>query len=413
MLVRLPRTWVVAALFVLQIGLLVIGVGREYQLKHEDNNALHATFARSHLELGLQTTRAQNYFYNPSIDVGRVYAHHPPAPGLTLAAVYWLTGRDGPAVTRATAIVFHVLATWLFYGFARRVFKRDREVLLSTLLFIVVPESAFFGRMMNHEVLVLPAAILLVRGYWESIRDGWSTPRWVAAVLVGATWAALSGWAGFFTIGACAAHAGWTLRVQQKRRALRALVLLSVTGVALFALDVAQAIWALGGDVAYLRDILGTRMGSGNSYGLGSWLGRVVELHWRYFGLTSLFAVTALGYRGFRALRLDGATDPAVDVGLLFLLAGAAYIAIFNVNAQQHDYWQFLLLPASAIALTLTYRWILEGLGDGRRRGAWLALLIFVTCDISATAVYTLQERHLRTEAYCEETVAVFRRDFL
>ena len=100
----------------------------------------------------------------------------------------------------ATAVLFHLLATWLFYLFARRIFARDREVLLSTLFFIVVPESTFFGRMMNHEVLVLPAVILLVRGYWECIRGGWSTPRWVAAVAAGTIWAALSGWAGFFAV---------------------------------------------------------------------------------------------------------------------------------------------------------------------------------------------------------------------
>ena len=408
-----PRSAVVLALFVLQIALLLIGIGREYRLKHEDNNALHATFARSHLELGLQTTRGQNYFFNPSTDVGSVYAHHPPAPALTLAVVYRVTGRDGPAVTRATAVAFHLLATWLFYLFARRIFVRDREVLLSTLLFIVVPESTFFGRMMNHEVLVLPAAILLVRGYWESIQSRWSTPRWAAAVVVGAVWAALSGWAGFFVIGACGAHAGWELVVRQNRRALRALVVLPVIGIALFALDVAHAIWVLGGDVAYLREVLQSRMGSGNPYGVGRWLGRVGELHWRYFGVTSLCAVTVLGYRGLRSLRLDGARDPAVDVGSLFLLAGAAYVVVFNFNAAQHDYWQFLLLPASAIALTLTYRWILEGLGHGRRRAAWFALLIFVTFDISATAIYTLQERHRRAEAYCQRVVAEFRRNYL
>lgn len=410
---HLPRSTIVPALFLLQIALLLIGISRDYELKHEDNNALHATFARSHLELGLQKTLGQNHFFNPSTGVVQVYAHHPPAPALALAVVYRVTGRDGPAVTRATAVAFHVLGTWLFYCFMRRVFGRDREVFLSTLLFVVLPESTFFGRMMNHEVLVLPAAILLVRGHWESIREGWSTPRWATAVLVGATWAALSGWAGFFAIAACAAHAGWEVLVRRNPRAHRSLIVLSVIGCALFALDVAHAIWVLGGDAAYLREVLESRMGSGNPFGLGRWFSRVLELHWRYFGLTSLFAVSALAYRGLRALRIDGARDPAVDVGFLFLLAGAAYVAVFNLNAQQHDYWQFLLLPASAIALTLTYRWIVEGVGAGRRRSAWLALLAFVTLDISATAIYTLQERHLRTEAYCQETVAVFRRDFL
>jgi class 3 adenylate cyclase len=46
--------------------------------------------------------------------------------------------------------------------------------------------------MVNHEVLVLPFAILLVRGYWESIHGDWSRPRWMAAVGLGALGAAFN-----------------------------------------------------------------------------------------------------------------------------------------------------------------------------------------------------------------------------
>ena len=97
----------------LQLSLLTIGIGRDYRLKHEDNNALHATFARSHVQLGLGTTRGQNYFHSPATASGEAYANHPPGPGLTLAVVYSLTGRDGPVITRATAVAFHVLSTIL------------------------------------------------------------------------------------------------------------------------------------------------------------------------------------------------------------------------------------------------------------------------------------------------------------
>ena len=42
------------------------------------------------------------------------YANHPPGPGLVLAAAYYLTGNDGPLITRATAAAFHVFAALLF-----------------------------------------------------------------------------------------------------------------------------------------------------------------------------------------------------------------------------------------------------------------------------------------------------------
>ena len=104
----------VAAIFALQLGLLAIGITRDYRLKHEDNNALHATFARAHLQLGFETTKGQNYFHNPATGSGVFYANHPPGPGLVLAAAYYLTGNDGPLITRATAAAFHVFAALLF-----------------------------------------------------------------------------------------------------------------------------------------------------------------------------------------------------------------------------------------------------------------------------------------------------------
>ena len=201
----------VAAIVALQLALLAIGITRDYRLKHEDNNALHATFARAHLQLGFETTKGQNYFHHPATGAGEFYANHPPGPGLVLAAAYYLTGRDGPLVTRATAAAFHVLAGLLFLGLAGRIFPSQRQALLATLLFVLLPESAFFGRMLNHEVLVLPAALLVVRGYWEALEGGPHARRWLAAAVLGCVWAALAGWAGFFVMAACALHALWEL----------------------------------------------------------------------------------------------------------------------------------------------------------------------------------------------------------
>src|SRR5688572_26737602 len=88
------RSPAIVAVFVLQIAVLTIGITRDYRLKHEDNNAFHATFARSHLVLGLDATRGQNYFYSPVSSSGMFYRNHPPGPGLALAIAYGVTGND-------------------------------------------------------------------------------------------------------------------------------------------------------------------------------------------------------------------------------------------------------------------------------------------------------------------------------
>ena len=408
-----PRRSALLTIFALQIVLLTIGLTRDYRLKHEDNNALHATFARSHIDGGFERTRGQNYFSSASAHDGHFYAHHPAGPSWALAAVYAITGQDGPTVTRTVAVFFHVLATWLFYGLARHVLRTDWEVLLATLVFVALPISAFFGRMMNHEVMVLPATLLLVRGYWECVRGGWTSARWGAAVCGGCLWAAVSGWAGFFAIGACALHAGWETAYRHTRRAPTVLVVLLVAGSVLGVLNAAHLVWALDGDVSYLRELLASRTAAESSYGAARWLARIMELHWRYFGVTSAVALIALAYRAVTGLGAGEPRDMAVEVGSIFLVGGIGYVVIFNVSATQHDYWQFMLLPASALGLVLVFRWLVTMMRQAQRRRVWLALLICVSFEITATASLTLAQRHTSSEAYCLETVAQLRRDWL
>lgn len=402
----------VAAIFALQLGLLAIGITRDYRLKHEDNNALHATFARAHLQLGFETTKGQNYFHYPARGSGEFYANHPPGPGLVLAAAYYLTGRDGPPVTRATAAAFQVLSGLLFLGLARRLFPRERQALLATLLFVLLPESAFFGRMLNHEVLVLPAALLLVRGYWETLQGGPHARRWLAASALGCVWAALAGWAGFFVMAACALHAGWELAVRRNAHARVALALLAVLGPLLLAADLAHLAWVQDGGLGHLRELAVSRIGVAGDRGAAVWLGRILELHWRYFSLTSIAALGLLAWRAGRGLRA-GARDPALEVGLVWLVAGAGYVACFSLSAALHDYWQFLLLPASAIGIVLAGQELTARMAQARRRTLYRAVAVAAAVEIVATSGITLTQRHLSSEAYCIETVEALRRDVL
>ena len=407
-----PRAPAVAAVFALQILLLSTGVWREYRLKHEDNNALHATFARAHLRLGLDATHAQNYFYSPSTGRGLSYPNHPPGPALALAVTYGLTGSDGPLATRLTAIAFHLAGTWLFYLLARRVLRRSWEVLLSLLLYAVLPESAFFGRMMNHEVMVLPAVLLLVLGAWEAMRGTWPVRRWVPAVVAGTAGAAVSGWAGFFGIFACALYAAHERFARHNPRAAAPLAAIVAAGAPAAAAVFAHLMWGGGTGSAYLVALFASRSGGLLEPDLPARAARLLELHWRYFGLTSLAGLLTMA---FRIVRARGALrDPADDIGAVFLLAGAGYVWAFSLNATRHDYWQFLLLPASVLGIVLALRWLQARVHDGTpRRFAWRALIAFAALDITATSAITLVQRHTKGEAYCIEVAARLERDYL
>ena len=188
--------------------------------------------------------------------------------------------------------------------------------------------------------------------------------------------------------------------------------MLASSAGALFVVDLGHLAWVLGGDVGYLWELLRSRSGTGNAYGPGAWLGRIVELHWRYFGVTSFVGLVLLGGRWVRT-RASNRRDPAVDLGGMFLVAGLAYVVVFNANAGQHDYWQFLLLPASALGLALVYRRLQRRVAAAGASRVWLALLGLIVFDVVGTAAYTLQDRHTRSEAYCLEVVAELERNAL
>lgn len=320
-----------------------------------------------------------------------------------------MTGFDGPTVTRAVAIVVHMLATWLFLSFARRLLHRGWEVTLALLLFVVLPESAFFGRMVNHEVLALPGAILLVRGYWEAVHGEWSRPRWLLAVVGGAAWAVFSGWVGFFAVGACALHAGVEALVRRNARAWLPLGVLTAAGAILFGLTIAHLLWILNGDVQYLRNLFSSRsVGEGRPDLLG-WTGRILELHWRYFGLTSAAALAAVAVRAVRRRSDETAIDPAQEVALIFLLAGAGYVVAFAFNATKHDYWQFLLLPATALGIVL----LMRRLSLIRHQSLRRVLVGAAILDITLVSAVTLVQRHVKQEGYCLKAVEEIRRNHL
>jgi hypothetical protein len=306
------------------------------------------------------------------------------------------------------AVTFHVVATGLFLGLARRVLPDPWEVTAAMLIFVVLPESAFFGRMVNHEVLVLPGALLLVRGYWEGVRGTWSRGQWIPALVAGVMWSTVMGWPGFFVVAACVIHASFELLVRRNARSRLPLLLLIGSGLVAAGAVLGQLLWILGGDLNHLWSLFVARSGGEGDPQPVAWIGRILELHWRYFGLTSAVALATVGVRAMT--RSAGRpSDPAEEVAFIFLLAGAGYVFAFLFNATKHDYWQFLLLPASALAIVLLVRRVRALRRPVLRR----AVAALVVLDLAAVTIVTLVRRHTKPEGYCIHTVQLMRRNHL
>ena len=216
------------------------------------------------------------------------------------------------------------------------------------------------------------------------------------------------GWPGFFAVGACIVHALLEVRVRRNPRARPALVALVSAGVVAGGAVLVQLLWVLGGNPGHLWSLLVARSaGEGDRQPL-AWIGRILELHWRYFGVTSAIALAAVVARVVGpSLRRE--VDPAEEIAFVFLLAGAGYVVAFLFNATKHDYWQFLLLPASALAIVLLLRRVLAVRRPVLRR----AVVGLVVLDLAAVTIVTLVRRQTKPEGYCIQAVQLMRRNHL
>ena len=193
-----PTAWVaigLGALLVYAFALLSIGLTRDWALLHEDNGALHTTFALSHLRLGLARTRAHDYFFEPKSGLEGRDGAHPPGPGLALAGAFTLSGSDTPGVARLTGIGFQLGTVACTVLLAWRLFDAP-TALAGGALMATLPMAAFVGRMVSYEPFCLFAVMLQMTGYvlW---RQG-ATRRGLAAMTAGIGLGGLVDWPAFF-----------------------------------------------------------------------------------------------------------------------------------------------------------------------------------------------------------------------
>ena len=403
----LESRWCLVPVVVLALALLSIGVARDYRLKHEDNNAFHAAFARNHLGAGLEVTKAQDAFINRKNGRITFYAHHPPGCGLVLAGVFRVTGSERPLVVRGVAIAATLLTLILLW---RLVCREEGPVaaLVAAVAIAILPQAAFYGRMVNHEVLALPAIVFLVDRYFATARGGgW---RAVTGLAVAATVGALLAWVTFFAIAACAVHAALSMRRPQLYPAAgRTLAVLTGLGASLFAVDVAHIAWVRGGDLSDLSQIFSRRLGAGQDYGAIAWARKMFGFSRRLATLSGTLVLGWLAVRTARGLTGRIRLKPLEEVGAVFLLTGLGYLVVFNWGAWQHHYWQFPLLPAVAIALALAVTGLMRSASAGPHRTASRVVLVLLVLEVITTSTVSLSTRHTTPEDRVIKASETFR----
>jgi 4-amino-4-deoxy-L-arabinose transferase-like glycosyltransferase len=403
--------WAILPILILAAVILMIGIGRDYRLKHEDNNALHAAFGRAHVGAGLGMTKLHDAYVNRKNGRVNFYAHHPPGCGLALGGVFAVVGSDRPEVVRGVAIAATLATLALVWWLVRRE-AGPESALVAAFAFAIIPQAAFYGRMVNHEVLALPFIVLLVDRYFALARgDGW---RAGIGLAVAATVGALIAWVTFFALAACAVHAVISLRRREAFPAAGPALWVVVTlGASLFFIDIAHIAWVKGGDLSGLASIFSSRLGAGQAYGPFEWTHKMLGFSRRLATASGTIALIWLGVRTFRALLRKTSLAPVEEFAAVFLGAGIGYLVVFNWGAWQHHYWQFPLLPAVAIALSLAVMTISGRARRGPRRLSYGVLLGIIVLEVISTSTVMLHKRHTTPEDRVIQAVEKLRSRYL
>ena len=400
------------------LTILSIGLTREWELLHEDNGALHTTFALSHVRLGLARTRAHDYFFEPRTGLEGRYGAHPPGPGLVVAAAFAATGSDTPAVARLAVIAFQLGSIACMIVLLRRLFGAG-TALLGGAVMATLPMGAFFGRMVNYEPLCLFAVMLQLDGYAIWRQEG--ARRGLLVAVVGVVLGGLIDWPAFFFAAALTA----VLAVDAMRDAssgssrVTPVAVLAGSAAGILLVDVGHLWLVAGGSIGSLRLLDGVLAGpwvtqwaalDPPSFALGQ-----LETARRYYtdaGLLSAIVVAGalLAWRWPPAAQVLGPGDDGLLRRLLAISGGAAlaYVLVAPTWARIHAYWQFYALPFVVLSMLLVGRALLR---LGRERGSLLAralLAVFVVDTVIGSAS-TLYFRHSTRSSHTVRQVAELR----
>lgn len=407
-----------AALALYAFAILSIGLTKDWRLRNEDAGAFYSSLALSHLRLGLATTRAHDLLFNPHTGEAVAYGHHPPGLALALAAAFAATGSDAPAVARGVAIAFHLGSLFLLVSLVARVLSK-RDALVAGFLMATLPMSAYFGRMAGYEPPCLFAVLVQLRSYASWKLDG--RRRNLVGLALGVLLGAFLDWSSFFfTLALAIAESVDVLR--KRSRLLALLVVLGVTALVAFLLDVLHLWYAAHGSLHAFSDVLEknrplweeTQKLTPVTFFLSQ-----LETYRRYFTHAGLVSSLLAGFslvapRSTLARRLFDVPGVSVVRRLLAVSGGAAlaYVLAAPRWADLHHYWQFYFLPFVVIAMVLVLR--LLGRAVRETPTALLrGLRVAFALEILITSAYVLRLRHTKEEAYAVRYTAFVRANYL
>ena len=357
---RRPRLgwpfWLLLALF---IGVMCIGVNEVWLFGHPGWNGSRRSVAGiNYVRYGFLETK-----FAPVENLGpapkerwQVYWHHPVLIHALTGASFRVFGVHEWAA-RLVPILLSTLSFLLLYVLTLRWWGR-RGAVATALSFTALPLLGFYGKMVNHEPLVLALSLSLA---WLLVRFH-EARRWRHVALAGALalLGSFSDWPWFLVLFVTGAFELGRIFVRRRReRDVRFLVVLSLAAI-VGLVAVTYYLTQFSGEIGGFKKLFGDRSGGGGeTYGFKSLWNRR-DWYWELFAPVSTAAGVAwlLAFVPRALRRRLGPADALIGGSFV---VGLVWLRLFAQAADIHEYWAFYLVPF----LALSTAWLLLAVADG------------------------------------------------
>lgn len=396
--------WGMVAFLLVMWGLLTIRIGAPWFGHHDTNGVVFMTTARNYSLYGASELRLLpllNYEIPAKPEDYHFYLHHPPM-------ISWLLALAGVPLmlTEASSRWVIICATMIslasLYVLSRRLLGQKRAMLVM-ILYSFTPMIAYFGRMPNHEPLVMGFLMPFFAIYAQYLRYP-TRARWfaLATLAILAMWTA---WAAFFFLIALIFF-GVIYRVETRLIKIitgwRKLFDLYALGLVVILATIAVPLFyeaQYPGAIQKLLDALVFRTSNiGGSRGAPTFT--IFEYIFRQvIHITTMMTlfVVVMGIIGIKPLLKQSRLTRAMTWGML--AGGLGFLIFFRNASYIHDYYKYYLMPAFSImaCLGVIWAWRLRRIWWAKPAMVGLlftsslfAMLIFVGAHIAGEAPFKM-----------------------
>jgi hypothetical protein len=404
----------VGRIAVLAVGLLLLSrnITGTFTGWREDNSAVYSVFARNHIYYGLGNTKLFNIWDETKTFPSQPnqYLNQPPLLAVIAVIPMFVFG-DSEWVGRSVPIAMTLGSAWILMVIVSRLQSQVLGV-VAGLFYVMLPVTAYFGRILCHESPVQFFSLLILHGYlqWAGLYgNGYNLKAGAMYYILGVVLGTGTGWAAVIMAGLIWPWHLWRMFYNHSSRWL--LFWLTVIPALSLAAVVAHILWGCGWDLGWFVHLFLSRSGHEQQLLPGQWFSENCKFIIDNF---SVFGVgAAMAWLGIvpAVLRYTQAGSPVQRIVcnktfvvpvLLILLQGLIWVSLFRRQSWMHEYWQYFLAPFVAVAMAsiVLAVFIMCSKRMPRLALAVAVLLIFLPVPSFARQLDAYYERSQISDAY-------------